>query len=117
MKGSTVARRLRSLREDRHLTQMQLESEIQIGRRTIANLEGARTNPRADTLIAYADYFGVSTDCILCRRDDDLPKYGEWVLNRTLTGDVVVCSECGGRAYGKLHKFCPNCGVRMERGK
>ena len=44
-------------------------------------------------------------------------KHGEWVLNRTLIGDAVVCSECGGKSYGKLHNYCPNCGAKMDGGK
>ena len=69
MMENKIGARLKSLREEKKLTQVELASVLQIATRTIWQLEAGRVNPRADTLILYADYFGVSTDYILCGKE------------------------------------------------
>ncbi len=42
-------------------------------------------------------------------------KHGEWKINSD--GYYPYCSECGKEPEsGKMTKFCPNCGARMDGG-
>lgn len=47
-------------------------------------------------------------------------KMGHWIVdkddNRTWDRVRFICSECGDwQTYGKT-KYCPECGVKMEKG-
>ena len=62
--------RLRELREKHKLKQTKLAQLTGIDQRTISNYETGKTYPDAKALIAFADYFKVSVDYILCRTDN-----------------------------------------------
>lgn len=42
------------------------------------------------------------------------PKTGHWI-DCSERDPWYRCSECGERVWGGYHKYCPNCGARMER--
>lgn len=65
----TLGTRLKSLREGKELTQVELASMIHVNRATLANWEIDRATPDADTLQQLADVFGVSVDYLLGRTD------------------------------------------------
>lgn len=69
----TFGTRLKSLRESKKLTQVELASMIHVIRATLANWEIDRATPDADTLQRLADVFGVSTDYLLGRTSDPRP--------------------------------------------
>lgn len=62
--------RLKELREKYKLKQTKLAQLTGIDQRTISNYETGKTYPDAKALIAFADYFKVSVDYILCRTDN-----------------------------------------------
>lgn len=62
--------RFKTLREDHHLTQFELSKYLNISRSCISMIEIGRNDPTASTLLAYANYFQISTDFLLCREDD-----------------------------------------------
>ncbi len=62
--------RLRELREKHKLKQTQLAQLTGIDQRTISNYETGKTYPDAKALVAFADYYKVSVDYILCRTND-----------------------------------------------
>lgn len=39
--------------------------------------------------------------------------HGRWKLARYTEAPLYLCSECDKPEY-KQHKFCPNCGARMD---
>lgn len=61
------AANLKYLRKKSGKTQDALSLEVGIGRTTIANYEAGVSEPNLETLVAFAKYFGVSTDDMLSK--------------------------------------------------
>lgn len=59
--------RIRELREDKDLRQLDVSNATGIDQRTLSNYETEKTLPDSYALIKLADFFDVSTDYILCR--------------------------------------------------
>ncbi len=59
--------RIKELREDNALRQIDLARVTGIDQRTISNYETEKTVPDAYALVKIADYFNVSVDYLLCR--------------------------------------------------
>ena len=57
--------RIKELREDRDLRQIDLARATGIDQRTISNYETGKSNPDSYALIKLADFFGVSVDYLL----------------------------------------------------
>lgn len=57
--------RLSELREDRGLTQLQLSTILHISNSSISAYETGERAPNIDTLIAFSQYFDVTTDYLL----------------------------------------------------
>lgn len=57
----------KELREEFNLTQLQLAQKLHISRACISMIEIGRNEPTANTLLAYANFFGVSVDELLGR--------------------------------------------------
>ena len=55
-------RKLRTLRQEKRLTQEELAREINLSRQMISYFESRAMNPTVDVLRRLADYFGVSAD-------------------------------------------------------
>ncbi len=64
--------RIKDLREDRDLRQLDLSLATGIDQRTISNYETGKTSPDAFALVKLAEFFNVSIDYLLCRTDVDL---------------------------------------------
>ncbi len=58
--------RIRQLREERNLRQIDVSRETGIDQKTLSNYETEKTNPDSYALIRLADFFKVSIDYILC---------------------------------------------------
>lgn len=65
--------RLRSLREQKNLTQTELGRPFRLSKQTISAYENGDASPPADTLILMADYFGITVDYLLGRVAPDNP--------------------------------------------
>ena len=57
--------RLKELRKEKQLSQIQLAKELQVSQRSISSWETGFRQPDFDTLKALAKYFGVTTDYLL----------------------------------------------------
>ena len=57
--------RLKELRIDRGLSQMQLAKKLNLSQSAIAKWELGKTEPTASAIIAIAEFFGETTDFIL----------------------------------------------------
>ena len=59
--------RIRDLREDRDLRQIDVAQATGIDQKTISNYETGKTNPDSFAIIKLADFFGVSADYLIGR--------------------------------------------------
>lgn len=59
--------RIRDLREDRDLRQIDVARATGIDQKTLSNYETERTRPDSEALIRLADFFGVSIDYLVGR--------------------------------------------------
>lgn len=64
-----IAERLQTLRKEKKKTQQDMADYLGIKLRTYQYYEGNDHRPDYETLIALADYFGVTTDYLLGRSD------------------------------------------------
>ena len=67
--------RLRELREDRDLRQVDVSYYVGIDQKTLSNYETGKTNPDSQSLIKLADFYNVSIDYLVGRVQLDV--YGE----------------------------------------
>ena len=58
-----------------------------------------------------------AADCIryMPAADVEPVRHGQWKQARYTEAPLYICSECDKPEY-KRHKFCPNCGARMDGG-
>ena len=61
--------RLRNLRTDKDLLQIDVAMKTGIDQKTLSNYETGKTLPDADSLIKLADFYGVSIDYLVGRTD------------------------------------------------
>ena len=61
--------RIRELREDRDLRQIDVANATGIDQKTLSNYETGKTNPDSFSIIKLAEYFNVSTDYLLGASD------------------------------------------------
>ncbi len=59
--------RIRELREDRDLRQIDVAKATGIDQKTLSNYETGKTNPDSLAVIRLADFFNVTTDYLLGR--------------------------------------------------
>lgn len=69
MEKETLGQRLRSLRKEKDLTQIELANELKIDKSTIAKYETDKIEPSLSMLVLFLDYFNVSADYLLGRED------------------------------------------------
>ncbi|MBR7149477.1 MAG: helix-turn-helix transcriptional regulator [Oscillospiraceae bacterium] len=63
----TFAKRLQNLREKRRISRCVLSELCGLSKNQISRYERGEQMPNADALCALAEFFGVSTDYLLCR--------------------------------------------------
>ncbi|APC08571.1 helix-turn-helix domain-containing protein [Neomoorella thermoacetica] len=63
----TLGERLRKLREEKGLTQIELAKKLSLANSTISQYEANKRTPDPPTLQRLADFFGVSIDYLLGR--------------------------------------------------
>ena len=62
--------RLKELRINRHISQVKLAMDLNMNQNSISRYENGEREADYETLIAFADYFGVSVDYLLGRTDN-----------------------------------------------
>lgn len=62
--------RIKELREDKDLRQVDVSIATGIDQRTLSNYETGKTNPDSFSIIKLANFFGVSTDYLLGNNTD-----------------------------------------------
>lgn len=64
-----VLNRIRDLREDMDLRQIDVANATGIDQKTLSNYETGKTNPDSYAVIKLADFFNVSADYLIGRKD------------------------------------------------
>ena len=62
--------RLKALRKERCISQLKLALDLNMNQNSISRYENGQRQADYQTLIAFADYFGVSIDYLLERTDN-----------------------------------------------
>lgn len=62
--------RLKELRTKKHISQVKLAMDLGMNQNSISRYENGEREADYETLIAFADYFGVSVDYLLGRTDN-----------------------------------------------
>lgn len=63
--------RIKELRIAHNLTQVEFGNKLSVAKQTVSNWENNNIQPSIDMLIKIADYFGVTTDYLLGRCNDN----------------------------------------------
>lgn len=64
--------RIRDLREDMDLRQIDVAKATGIDQKTLSNYETGKTNPDSFAIIKLADFFGVSADYLIGRTNEKI---------------------------------------------
>ncbi len=75
--------RIKNLREDRDLRQIDVAQAVGIDQRSLSNYETGKTNPDGAVIVKLAEFFGVSCDYLL------------GVADVNITGNKAVLRELG----------------------
>jgi transcriptional regulator with XRE-family HTH domain len=67
--SKTFGNRLKDLREQRNLTQLEVSKHVDCSSKVLSNYELDKREPDFQTLVRISDYFGVTTDYLLGRTD------------------------------------------------
>jgi len=64
-----LSKRLKEIREEKGLSQRELAKLLNIDKSTVAKYETGERSPDADMIVKLADFFDVSTDFLLGRKE------------------------------------------------
>lgn len=113
--------RIKSLREEKKLSQEQLAKELKIGRASISNYELGLRVPDADVLIKYAIFFDTSIDYIAGTSpfkrsiNDDLnKKYNENILAKKIEKSSLITQKHCDEAISAIIEIL-KCNMRTEQ--
>lgn len=69
---NNIRNRIRDLREDMDLRQIDVAAATGIGQKTLSNYETGKTYPDSHAIIKLAEFFGVTTDYLLGYSDSSI---------------------------------------------
>ena len=79
IRNMNIGQRIKKLREDEHLSQLELAKIINVCNTTVSQYENGSRTPSDDIKIKLANYFNVSTDYLLGLSDNEKePTQEEW---------------------------------------
>ena len=91
--------RIKDLREDADMRQIDLANAVGIVQRTISNYETGKTFPDSFALIKLADYFNVSIDYLVGRTDYNM------FIKEEQNIEMKQIREEAETLYSTLHQF------------
>lgn len=86
--------RIRALREDRDLRQIDVSRETGIDQKTLSNYETGKTQPDVTALIRLADFFDVSIDYLVGRSDFSIQNSGDLVKELSRVQEEIERVKC-----------------------
>lgn len=84
---------LKQLRSEKHISQSELASALNISNRTISMYEQGNSEPTVETLIKLADFFNVSADYLIGRSEGRLLEDHEIYERLGLNDEAILCLE------------------------
>ena len=72
--------RIKDLREDRDLRQLDVADAVGIDQRSLSNYETGKTNPDSETVVRLASFFGVTCDYLLGVSNHNLTDHKAGIL-------------------------------------
>lgn len=94
-----LATNLKYLRKKKGKTQDALSSELSIGRTTLANYEAGISEPNVETLLTFANYFGVAVDDLLSKKlefEEPTAKAGSAIVEKYNGIPRIITVDQGG---------------------
>lgn len=94
-----MTNRIRDLREDCDLRQIDVSEATGIDQKTLSNYETGKTRPDSDSLIKLADFFGVSIDYLVGRVDTKLMPKKDTIIDEItkIQKDLETIKICIGK--------------------
>ena len=90
--------RIRAMREDLDLRQIDVSYATGIDQKTLSNSETGKTKPDSEALIRLADYFGVSIDYLVGRTEEDI------ISDRDIVRELTYIQQRLENIKGRLEK-------------
>lgn len=91
-----LGQRIAALRRNAGLSQAELAKHLQVSASAVGMYEQGRREPAAETLVAMARVFGVSTDYLLtgtCRDDEEEAQLSDMLLRRLRAAELRLESR------------------------
>ncbi len=64
--------KIKELRKAKRVSQVEMASALGLTKQCVSNWENDNIQPSIEMLVKIADYFGVTTDYLLCRKETDV---------------------------------------------
>lgn len=64
--------KIKELRKAKRVSQVEMASALGLTKQCVSNWENDNIQPSVEMLVKIADYFGVTTDYLLCRSETDI---------------------------------------------
>ncbi len=64
--------KIKELRKAKRVSQVEMASALGLTKQCVSNWENDNIQPSIEMLVKIADYFGVTTDYLLCRSETDI---------------------------------------------
>lgn len=87
-----IGERLKRLRKEKNLTQIELGKILCLSKQTISAYENGEVIPPAVTIDKMADFYNCSADYLLCRTENRNPDFNE-VEFINIDGDMITKEE------------------------
>lgn len=98
-------KRLKTLREERSLTQEEFGKRINQKKANVSKYENGKLQPSLETISAIATYFGVSIDYLLGRSDDPkLPQITDPEVIKEIKETKKMMEDASDRLYKLMEK-------------
>ena len=67
-----LSEKIKELRKAKRVSQVEMASALGLTKQCVSNWENDNIQPSVEMLVKIADYFGVTTDYLLCRSETDI---------------------------------------------
>ena len=67
-----LSEKIKELRKAKRVSQVEMANALGLTKQCVSNWENDNIQPSIEMLVKIADYFGVTTDYLLCRSETDI---------------------------------------------
>lgn len=88
----TFGKRLYQLRKEKNLSQEDLAEQLGVSRQSVSRWENGSASPDFDKTVQIAEFFGVSTDYLICGKDaPSAPSAPARLNGQKIIGIILLC--------------------------